>query len=102
MSQAVYAPKIHTDLDPQAVLEGLRREGWDPIPIADPPGYAYPLHSHAATKLLAILSGSMEVTVAGETYQCLPGDQVVIPGGVEHAARVGPDGCRFFWSEQLR
>jgi len=52
--------------------------------------------------LLAILSGSMEVRVAGETYRCLPGDQVVIPGNVEHAALVGPDGCRFYWSEQMR
>jgi len=102
MPQKIYAPNFHADLDPQAVLDRLRRDGWDPIPIGDPPGSVYPPHSHAATKLLVILSGSMEVRVAGESYRCRPGDQVVIPGGVEHAALVGPDGCRFYWSEQLR
>jgi hypothetical protein len=102
MPQAVHTPRIHTDLDPQAVLAQLRREAWDPIPITDPPGYVYPPHSHVTTKLLAILFGSMEVRVADETWRCLPGDQVVIPGGVQHAALVGPDGCQFYWSEQLR
>ena len=102
MPQPVYVSNIHADLDPRIVLDRLRRDGWEPIPISDPAGYLYPPHSHAATKLLAILSGSMEVRVAGETYRCLPGDQVVIPGNVEHAALVGPDGCRFFWSEQMR
>jgi hypothetical protein len=102
MPQTVYAPKIHSGLDPQVVLDRLRRDGWDPIPINDPAGHIYPPHSHATTKLLAILFGSMEVRMAGENYQCLPGDQVVIQGGVEHAALVGPNGCQFFWSEQLR
>jgi len=102
MPQPVYESNIHADLAPRIVLDRLRRDGWEPIPISEPAGYLYPPHSHAATKLLAILSGSMEVRLAGETYQCLPGDQVVIPGGVEHAALVGPDGCRFFWSEQMR
>ena len=102
MPRSIYAPNIHRDLDPQVVLEGLRRDGWDPIPISDPPGYVYPPHSHATTKLLAILSGSMEVRVGDKTWRCLSGDQVIIPGGVEHAALVGPDGCQFFWSEQLR
>jgi mannose-6-phosphate isomerase-like protein (cupin superfamily) len=102
MPQSLYAPNIHTTLDPKAVLERLRRDGWDPIPITDPPGYTYPPHSHAETKLLAILSGSMEVRIEGDVYRCLPGDQIVIPGGVEHAALVGPNGCTFYWSEQLR
>jgi mannose-6-phosphate isomerase-like protein (cupin superfamily) len=101
MPESLYTPTRFTDLDPGAVLDQLRRDGWDPIPIADPPGYVYPPHSHVETKLLAILRGSMEVRITGEVHRCLPGDQVVIPGGVEHAARVGPDGCTFYWSEQL-
>ena len=102
MPKTDYAPNIHAGLDPQAVLDRLRRDGWHPIPITDAPGSIYPPHAHATTKLLAILSGSMDVKVGDETWRCLPGDQVIIPGGVEHAALVGPDGCRFFWSEQLR
>lgn len=44
----------------------------------------------------------MTVESGGERYACRPGDELVIAGGREHAARVGPDGCRFFWSEQMR
>jgi mannose-6-phosphate isomerase-like protein (cupin superfamily) len=102
MPKPLYAPNAHADHDPVAVLDRLRRDGWDPVPITDPPGYVYPPHSHAETKLLAILSGSMEVRVAGDLYQCQAGDLMIIPGGTEHAALVGPDGCTFYWSEQLR
>ena len=60
MPQPVYVSNIHADLAPRIVLDRLRRDGWEPIPISEPAGYLYPPHSHAATKLLAILSGSME------------------------------------------
>lgn len=102
MPQPVYAPNVYADIEPEILLDRLRRDGWDPIPITDSPGYVYPPHTHATTKLLAILTGSIEVRVAVEIWWCLPGDQVVIPGGVEHAALVGPDGCRFYCSERLR
>ena len=102
MPESLYSPTRFSVLDPGTVLDRLRRDGWDPIPITDPPGYVYPLHAHAETKLLAIVRGSMEVRVAGNVYRCLPGDQVIIPGGVEHAALVGPEGCTFYWSERMR
>ena len=102
MGASIFARQAFANLDAATVLAQLRRDGWDPVPIHDRAGYVYPPHSHAETKLLAFLSGSMDVRVGEETYRCLPGDRVVIPGGVEHAAIVGPDGCQFFWSEQLR
>ena len=102
MTTAIWEPGIHAKRDEKAVLASLRTAGWDPIPITDPPGFVYPPHRHMAAKLLVILDGSMEVAVAGEVRHCRPGDQLVIPGEVEHAAVVGPDGCRFFWSEQIR
>lgn len=102
MTTPLYSPGIFTRVEPERVLVSLRRDGWDPIPIRDPAGHSYPPHAHAATKLLAILSGAMIVTVAGESIRCLPGDQIVIPGGAEHSAQVGPEGCEFYWSEQVR
>jgi hypothetical protein len=102
VATTTYEPQLFANLDADGVRDRLRSEGWDPVPIQDRPGYVYPPHSHAETKVLAFLAGSMEVRVGAYTYRCLPGDRVVIPGGVEHAALVGPEGCTFFWSEQLR
>ena len=39
--------------------------------------------------------------VGDNTFNCSPGDKVVIPGNVEHEATAGPEGCVFFWSEKL-
>jgi hypothetical protein len=80
MPESLYSPTLFSDLDASTVLDRLRREGWDPISITDPPGYIYPPHSHPETKLLSILSGSMGVRVAGEAYSRQRANQT-IPGG---------------------
>jgi len=98
----IYEPHAFAGQDQAQVREAVRRDGWDPLLVSDPPGAVYPPHHHAEAKLLAFLAGSMEVKVGGAVYRCLPGDKLIIPGGVEHAALVGPEGCVFFWSEQLR
>jgi mannose-6-phosphate isomerase-like protein (cupin superfamily) len=85
-----------------ALLAELRADGWDPIPIADPPGFRYPPHRHAATKLLAVLTGSMTVETGGRSHALRPGDRLIVPSQQEHEALVGPEGCTFLWSEQIR
>ena len=98
----IHQPGAYKGLDRQATLAKLRADGWEPVVFSDPPGFVYPPHRHAETKLLAFLAGSMDVAAGGGTYQCSAGDKLAIPGNVEHAAIVGPDGCAFFWSEQMR
>jgi quercetin dioxygenase-like cupin family protein len=102
VEQVRYEPGAYADLDRTRTLAAVRADGWEPAVFADPPGAVYPPHRHPETKLLAFLAGSMDVRVAGCAYRCGPGDKLVIPGGVEHAALVGPDGCTFVWSEQVR
>lgn len=97
----VYQPQAYKTIDRDSIAREVRKEGFDPLYINDPPGHFYPSHHHLATKLLVFLKGSMEVEVAGQKYRCLPGDKLIIPGDVEHAAVVGKDGCSFFWSEKL-
>jgi quercetin dioxygenase-like cupin family protein len=99
---AHYDPQAFTSVDAASVHAAVEREGWAPLLIHDPPGAVYPPHQHPEAKLLVFLRGSMEVKVGGAVYRGLPGDKLIIPGGVEHAALVGPDGCIFFWSEQRR
>jgi quercetin dioxygenase-like cupin family protein len=83
------------------IARKVSEAGFDPIRISDPPGHIYPPHSHAETKLLAFLRGGMRVTIAGQTYECSPGDQLIIPGNVEHSAVIGREGCVYFWSEKI-
>jgi quercetin dioxygenase-like cupin family protein len=97
----MYTPKFFPRLDKESIAAEIRKEGFDPILIQDPPGHVYSAHRHPETKLLAFLLGSMTVKVGDNTFNCSPGDKVVIPGNVEHEAMVGPEGCVFFWSEKL-
>lgn len=102
MTEVRFEPQAYGNTDESVIGERMRQEGWSPLLIADPPGAVYPPHRHAETKLLVFLRGSMEVHAGGTTYHCVAGDKLIIPGSLEHAALVGPDGYTFFWSEQLR
>jgi quercetin dioxygenase-like cupin family protein len=97
----LHAHGHYQNLSESEIEAAVRREGFHPLLIADPPGTAYPPHRHPETKLLAFLRGSMELMIDGRRFDCSPGDRVIIPGDLFHAAIVGPEGCDFFWSEKL-
>ena len=48
-----------------------------------------PAHNHAHEQSSYILEGEMEFTIADQTRLVKPGDIVIIPGYVEHSAKVG-------------
>jgi quercetin dioxygenase-like cupin family protein len=54
---------------------------------------AVPEHSHPHEQIGFVLRGIMEMTIDGETRQPAPMEGFVIPGGVAHAGRSGPDGA---------
>ena len=85
-----------------AILDHVRTGSWNPLLVEEPAGYTYTPHHHEEAKLIVVLAGEMAVTLGGATLRCLPGDELTIPGGMEHAAVMGPDGCAYFWSEQVR
>jgi quercetin dioxygenase-like cupin family protein len=97
----MHQPDFYKSLSIDEISQRVAAEGFSPIRITDPAGRVYPPHRHAETKLLAFLRGSMEVTVGGQTYQCKAGDRLLIPGNVEHSARVTAEGCVYFWSEKI-
>ena len=53
-----------------------------------------PLHSHVHEQAGTVVSGRLELTIAGETRWLEPGATYVIPGGVEHGARTGDSPAR--------
>lgn len=50
------------------------------------PNAHLPRHSHPHEQAGMVISGQMEMIIAGETRLLKPGDVYIIPGGVEHEA----------------
>ena len=92
----MYKQGFYKDLAENEVAKRVEEESFDPIKISDPPGRIYSVHTHPETKLLAFLSGSMEVKAADKTYRCKAGDKVIIDGNIKHSAVVGPEAGTFF------
>lgn len=49
-------------------------------------GVVVPLHKHPNEQVGYVVSGEIELTIAGVPYLCQPGDSYAIPGSVEHSA----------------
>jgi len=69
---------IHTD---QMTVAHVRIEA----------GSVLPEHHHVHEQITNIISGELELTVAGETQVCTAGMSVVIPSHVPHSARALTD-----------
>jgi quercetin dioxygenase-like cupin family protein len=57
------------------------------------PGSVFPLHSHPHEQLGVVLRGERVLVIDGVEYRLGPMDGYVIPAGVEHSARFGPNGA---------
>ena len=57
------------------------------------PGAVVPPHHHVSEEFGQVLSGSLELTVAGTTSGLVAGEAFLIPGEELHTAVAGPDGC---------
>ncbi len=64
----VYQAVVYKNLQREKIAEDVRKEGFDPIYINDPPGHLYPHHRHPETKFLVFLQGGMEVEVKDQKF----------------------------------
>ncbi|HVP60511.1 MAG TPA: cupin domain-containing protein [Myxococcaceae bacterium] len=55
-----------------------------------PAGYTFPMHWHSATESTSLVSGRIEFTVAGKSYDLEPGSYIVIPPKAHHQAKCAP------------
>ncbi len=70
----------------------MTRGHWSLVEFLNPPGFATPLHRHAAEdEAFYILSGPAEFRCEGATLTGGPGDFLFLPVGVPHAYIVGPE-----------
>jgi len=81
-------------LDEGAVIARLREDGLAPHSWGNGPDDTYGWHQHAYEKVLYCVSGSIVFHTHGGDVAWSAGDRMVLPPGTEHAATVGPDGCR--------
>lgn len=84
------------ELAEQLVKEGFRHTYvW-----RDAPNAYYPEHIHATETAHLVLQGEMTLTVQGQTRTYGSGERCDVPSGVPHAARMGPEGCRYLIGER--
>ncbi len=57
------------------------------------PGATVPLHSHPHEQLGIVLRGKQILVIDGEDHPLGPMQGYVLPGGVQHEARCGPEGA---------
>lgn len=53
-----------------------------------------PLHHHPHEQSGTVLTGELEMSIAGESRWLKPGQAYLIPGGVEHGAKTGATPAR--------
>ncbi|HXZ19923.1 MAG TPA: cupin domain-containing protein [Candidatus Acidoferrales bacterium] len=84
------------ELERKLRAEGFRRTYvWQ-----DSPHTHYPAHTHASLTAHIILDGEMTLTVAGESRTYRSGERCDVAAGTVHAARMGPQGCRYLIGEK--
>lgn len=74
-------------------MRGVFGEGGQINLIRLEPDSVVPAHSHPHEQLGIILEGMQVLEVEGVEHELYPHDAYVLPGGIEHAGRGGPDGC---------
>ena len=57
------------------------------------PNATVPDHSHVNEQAGYVVSGLINMTIAGETRPIGPGESYIIPPDVPHGATTGPQGC---------
>jgi quercetin dioxygenase-like cupin family protein len=96
---ARHKPGFYFGVDEAGICEALSREGYRPQRIEEPPGAVYDAHQHLTDLLIAYVRGSADVRIGDRIYNCRAGDRLLIPGNIEHAAHIGPNGVVYLMTE---
>jgi mannose-6-phosphate isomerase-like protein (cupin superfamily) len=81
--------------------EQLRRQGFSRVYVwQDGASAFYPEHTHDGLTAHIILEGKMTLSMRGVTKTYHVGERCDVPAGAVHAARMGPEGCRYLIGEK--
>ena len=92
-------------MNEQEIIEKLQSEGYDKVYIHNAePGEIDDEHSHDFDTKLVILKGEIQIkSTTGNFFSNMSyktGSDTIIPRGKPHAAKVGPEGCRYVVAEK--
>jgi quercetin dioxygenase-like cupin family protein len=73
---------------PGELRQILEEEGYSVFEWTDAPGTTYEPHAHNDDQSHWIISGALQLTVAGESYTLQAGDRDYLPANTTHAAFV--------------
>ncbi len=73
----------------------MESEGFEVSTWRDPSGRTYEPHAHGCDESLWVLRGNIVFRIEGHDYSCGPGDRLMLPRGVVHAAEAGPEGATY-------
>ncbi len=88
-------------MNERELAEQLEKEGFRRTYVwQDASNAYYPGHTHATETAHVILQGEMTMTIEGQTRTYGIGERCDVPAGTLHAARMGPEGCRYLIGER--
>lgn len=73
----------------------LEAEGFEVHAWRDPADRIYGAHHHDCDESLWVVRGSIVFRVDEREYRLGPGDRLLLPAGILHSARAGPDGATY-------
>jgi quercetin dioxygenase-like cupin family protein len=80
----------------EGTLRGrLEAEGFEVRNWRDPADRIYGEHCHECDESLWVVRGTIVFEVSGQEFPLGPGDRLLLPAGVAHRAKAGPDGVSY-------
>ena len=83
VTRGKFAPPI----DGERVAADWAGRGYSCQRFVDPPGRGWNDFVHATNELVTVVEGKLRMTVAGESCEAEPGDEVFIPHGARHSVK---------------
>jgi mannose-6-phosphate isomerase-like protein (cupin superfamily) len=89
-------------MDPEAIKQKLRDEGFVHVyEWTDKPGTKYPSHTHKGKVSFYVMSGSIQMKIAGIEVTVSAPERMDVPVGLAHTAKVGDEGCAYIVGEEI-
>jgi len=79
--------KFPVPLDRDQVAHDWVRRGYSCDLFTDPPGREWNNFIHATNELVAVMEGTLKITIGGEEILAEPGDEIFIPKDVLHSVK---------------
>jgi mannose-6-phosphate isomerase-like protein (cupin superfamily) len=86
-------------IDPEATLEQWEERGYRGGTWIDPPGQTWENFVHDVEELMMVVTGDLELEVAGRKTYPRPGEEVLIAARAVHSVRnKGPGSARWLYA----